>query len=392
MKISHRVRNLAESATIAVSNKSAEMKAAGIDVISLGAGEPDFDTPVHIKEAAWRALQRGETKYAKPASGTTEVKQAVVEKLRRENQIDYEPAQVLISVGAKEAIELAFGCLLDPGDEVILPAPYWVSYPEQIKLSGGVTVPIEAGVQHGYKIDPKQLQRALTPKTRAFVFNSPGNPSGAAYDKEEVAALAQVLENRNDIIIISDEIYDQFLYGDRSHASFAAASPNVCQQTLTVNGGSKTYSMTGWRIGYAAGPVELIRAMAKLQTQMTSGAATFSMHAMAVALSDDQSCVQAMKSEFERRAGYLYQRLNEIDGVVCPEPEGAFYAFPDISATYPRLGVSGSVEWATRLLEEAHVALVPGAAFGSDSCVRFSFATSMSNLEKGLDRVTRFLG
>ena len=392
MKISQRVQNLAESATIAVSNKSAEMKAAGIDVISLGAGEPDFDTPQHIKEAAWEALQRGETKYAKPASGTAEVKQAVVKKLHRDNQLEYEPGQILITVGAKEAIGLAFACLLDPGDEVILPAPYWVSYPEQIKLAGGLSVIIEADVGSGYKIDPEQLRSALTPKTRVFVFNSPGNPSGAVYGADEVAALARVLDGRSEITVISDEIYDQFLYGGHRHASFAAASPQAYAQTLTVNGGSKTFSMTGWRMGYAAGPVDLIRGMAKFQTQMTSGAATFSMHALAVALTQDQSCVQEMKSEFDRRGRYLHQRLNDIEGVECPEPEGAFYGFPDVSATYSRLGVSGSVPWATRLLQEAHVALVPGAAFGSDSCVRFSFATGMSNLEKGLDRVTRFLG
>ena len=391
MKISQRIHKLAESATIAVSNKSAEMKAAGIDVISLGAGEPDFDTPAHIKEAAWRALQRGETKYAKPASGTIELKQAIVDKFRSDNGLDYELSQVLATVGAKEAIGLAFGCLLDPGDEVILPAPYWVSYPEQIKLAGGVPVIIETDVRSGYKISPVQLQSALTPRTRAFVLNSPSNPSGAAYDADEVAALARVLETHGDITVISDEIYDQFVYGGREHCSFAAVSRHAYEHTLTVNGGSKTFSMTGWRIGFAGGPAELIRAMAKLQSQTTSGAATFSMHALAVALTEQQTCVEDMKSEFQRRVRYLHQRLNDIDGFVCPEPEGAIFVFPDVSATYRRLDVSGSVEWATRLLGEAHVALVPGAAFGADKCVRFSFATSMSQLEEGLDRVARFV-
>jgi len=391
MKISQRVQNLAESATIAVANRSAEMKAAGIDVISLGAGEPDFDTPSHVKEAAWQSLQRGETKYAKPASGTMELKQAVVEKLQRDNRLIYEPAEVLVSVGAKEAIGLAFACLLDPGDEVVLPIPYWVSYPEQIKLTGGIPVLIETDVASGYKITPDQLRTALSSKTRAVVINSPSNPSGATYDTEQLATLAQVLEDHGEVTVVSDEIYDQFIYGGRTHVSFAAASSYTREHTLTVNGGSKTFSMTGWRIGYAAGPRNLIRNMAKLQSQLTSGAATFSMHALAVALTGDQSCVAEMKSEFEGRVRYLHQRLNDLPGVVCPEPEGSIFVFPDVSGTYKRLGVTSSVEWATRLLEEAHVSLVPGAAFGADRCVRFSFATSRENLELGLDRVAQFV-
>jgi len=391
MKICMRVRNLEESATIAVSNKAAQMKADGIDVVSLGAGEPDFDTPEHIKEVAWRALRSGQTKYAKPASGIPELKRAIVEKFRRDNRLEYDSSHVLVSVGGKEALWLAFATLLDPEDEVIIPAPYWVSYPEQVKLAGGKPIIIRAEFDHAHKITPDQLQRALTPRTRCFVFNSPCNPSGAVYSPEEVLALARVLEGHDDVIVFSDEIYDRLIYDGLQHRSFATASDHAFNHTLTFNAGSKTYSMTGWRIGYAAGPLELIRNMAKLQSQTTSGAVTFNMHALAAALTGDQSCVEQMRLEFEQRAQYLHDRLNNMNGVVCQPPAGAFYVFPDVSSTYARLGVSGSIEWVGRLLEEAHVSLVPGAAFGSDQCVRLSFATSMANLKNGLDRLEKFL-
>jgi aspartate aminotransferase len=382
---------LAESGTIAVSNKVAALRAEGVDVISLGAGEPDFDTPDHIKQAADDALGRGETKYAKPASGVPELKQAVCNKLARENGLTYTPDQVIASVGGKEGLYLAFATLLDPGDEVIIPAPYWVSYPEQVKLCGGVPVIVNAGADQDFKITPQQLSDALTDRTRVFVFNSPSNPTGAAYSPEETEALVEVLAD-TDVITFSDEMYDRLLYGGRTFKSFGAVSDHAYDHTITFNAGSKTYSMTGWRVGYAAGPVELIKGMAKLQSQTTSGAATFTMHAMAAALTGNQDCVEEMRSEFERRSKVLHARLNAIPGVVCPEPAGAFYVFPDVSATYSRLGVSGSVEWTTRLLGEAHLAVVPGAAFGLDSCVRLSFATGMDVIEEGLDRLERFLG
>ncbi len=382
---------MAESGTIAVSNKVAQMRSEGVDVVSLGAGEPDFDTPEHIKQAAVDALARGETKYAKPASGVPELKQAVVGKLRRENNLDYDVSQVLATVGGKEALWLAFASILDPGDEVIIPAPYWVSYPEQVKLAGGVPVIVNTEVRSDFKITLDQLEAAISPKTRAFVFNSPSNPTGAAYSPAETDALATVLEGR-DITVISDEMYDRLLYGGREYKSYAATSPHAFDHTITFNAGSKTYSMTGWRIGYAAGPADVIKAMGKLQSQTTSGAATFTMHALAAALDGDQACVEEMRAEFERRAIYLHERLGEFDGVVCPEPAGAFYAFPDVSATFERLGVAGSSEWANRLLEEAHVGLVAGAEFGSDTGVRLSFATGMATLQKGLDRIEAFLG
>ena len=390
MKVSQRIQDLAESGTIAVSNKVAALRAEGIDVVSLGAGEPDFDTPDHIKQAASAALDRGETKYAKPASGVAELKSAVIDKLARENNLTYAPDQIIATIGGKEGLYLAFATLLDPGDEVIIPTPYWVSYPEQIKLVGGVPVFIDAGAASGFKITPEQLRAAITPRTRAFVFNSPSNPTGAAYSPEETDALAAVLAD-TDVITLSDEMYDRLLFGGQEFKSFAATSTHAYDHTLTFNAGSKTFSMTGWRIGYAGGPVELIKGMSKLQTQTTSGAATFTMHAMAAALNGDQTCVDEMRDAFEGRGRFVSEALNRLEGVVCPAPGGAFYVFPDVSDTFASLGVSGSTAWAGRLLEEAHVGVVPGSDFGNDACVRLSFATSMDTLEEAMRRIEAFL-
>ena len=390
MKVSQRIQDLAESGTIAVSNKVAALRAEGVDVVSLGAGEPDFDTPDHIKQAASAALDRGETKYAKPASGVAELKSAVIDKLARENNLTYAPDQIIATIGGKEGLYLAFATLLDPGDEVIVPTPYWVSYPEQIKLVGGVPVFIDAGAASGFKITPEQLRAAITPRTRAFVFNSPSNPTGAAYSPEETDALAAVLTD-TDVITLSDEMYDRLLFGGQEFRSFAATSTHAYDHTLTFNAGSKTFSMTGWRIGYAAGPVDLIKGMSKLQTQTTSGAATFTMHAMAAALNGDQTCVDEMRDAFESRGRFISEALNRLEGVVCPAPGGAFYVFPDVSDTFASLGVAGSAAWAGRLLEEAHVGVVPGSDFGNDACVRLSFATSMDTLEEAMRRIEAFL-
>lgn len=390
MKVSQRIQDLAESGTIAVSNKVAALRAEGVDVVSLGAGEPDFDTPDHIKQAASAALDRGETKYAKPASGVAELKSAVIDKLARENNLTYAPDQIIATIGGKEGLYLAFATLLDPGDEVIIPTPYWVSYPEQIKLVGGVPVFIDAGAASGFKITPEQLRAAITPRTRAFVFNSPSNPTGAAYSPEETDALAAILTD-TDVITLSDEMYDRLLFGGQEFKSFAATSTHAYDHTLTFNAGSKTFSMTGWRIGYAAGPVDLIKGMSKLQTQTTSGAATFTMHAMAAALNGDQTCVDEMRDAFEGRGRFISEALNRLEGVVCPAPGGAFYVFPDVSDTFASLDVSGSTAWAGRLLEEAHVGVVPGSDFGNDACVRLSFATSMDTLEEAMRRIEAFL-
>jgi aspartate aminotransferase len=390
VKVSQRIQDLAESGTIAVSNKVAALRAEGIDVVSLGAGEPDFDTPDHIKQAASAALDRGETKYAKPASGVAELKTAVIDKLARENNLTYAPDQIIATIGGKEGLYLAFATLLDPSDEVIIPTPYWVSYPEQVKLVGGVPVFIDAGAASGFKITPDQLRTAITPRTRAFVFNSPSNPTGAAYSPEETDALAAVLAD-TDVITLSDEMYDRLLFGGQEFKSFAATSTHAYDHTLTFNAGSKTFSMTGWRIGYAAGPVELIKGMSKLQTQTTSGAATFTMHAMAAALNGDQTCVDEMRDAFESRGRFVSEALNRLEGVACPAPGGAFYVFPDVSDTFASLGVSGSTAWAGRLLEESHVGVVPGSDFGNDACVRLSFATSMDTLEEAMRRIEAFL-
>jgi len=390
MKLSKRVQMLAESATLAVSAKAAAMKKQGIDVVGFGAGEPDFDTPVNVKEAAKKAIDAGQTKYATPASGILPAKEAVCSKLKRENNLTYEPGQVLITVGGKEALFLAFCALLDEGDEAILPVPYWVSYPEQIRLAGGKVVPVVGSEANGFRLTPDQIAAAITPRTRVLVLNYPSNPGGFCYSPEEIRAIADVVV-RHDLIVFSDEMYDRLLYGNQRFLSFAAARPEAYERTITFNAGSKTYSMTGWRIGYAAGPKDIIAAMARLQSQTTSGPATFNQVALAEALTGDQSSVERMRKEFERRAEYMYTRLAAMPGVRCVQPTGAFYAFPNVSGTYRKLGVKGSVEFAAKALEEAKVAVVPGIAFGSDEHIRLSFATGMDQIQKGLDRLERFV-
>ncbi len=390
MRLSRRVTELVESATLAVSAKAARMKAEGVDVVSFGAGEPDFDTPAHIRQAAIEALNAGQTRYPSPASGLAVARKAVCDSLARDAKLHYSPEQVIITSGGKDAAYMAFHALLDPGDEVIIPKPYWVSYPEMVRLAGGVPVFAVGPEKNDYKLTPEILRSALTPRTRMFILNTPSNPSGVTYHPEEVRALAQILQER-DLIVLSDEIYDRLLYDGQKTMSYAAAGERAYAQTLTCNSASKTYAMTGWRLGYAAGPVEIVKAMAKLQSQSTSGAATFSQIAYATALSADQSCVATMRAEFERRGAHMWRRLTAISGVRCPKPTGAFYCFPNVSAAYAKLGVRGSIEFAARLLEEARVAVVPGEAFGMDEHVRLSFATGMQQIDKGLDRIATFL-
>lgn len=390
MKLARRVMELAESATLAVASKAAQMKSQGIDVVGFGAGEPDFSTPNHIKKAGMNAIQNGHTGYSKPASGMATAKQAVCEKLSRENDLTYAPEQVIITAGGKMTVYLAFHSIIDPGDEVVLPKPYWVSYPEMIKLAGGVPVYVQGLEENDYKLGPDQLASAITDRTRAVLINSPSNPSGVTYAPDEIRALAQVLQDR-DLMVISDEIYDRLLYGGQQALSYAAVGEKAFAQTLTINSASKTYAMTGWRLGYAAGPIEIIKAMAKLQSQSTSGAVTFNQHALVEALTGDQSAVESMRVEFEKRGQHMWRRLSEMSGVRCPKPSGAFYCFPNVSATFAKLGVSGSIEFSARLLEEVKVAVVPGVAFGMDEHVRLSFATSMDQIDKGLDRMVEFI-
>lgn len=390
MKLARRVLELAESATLAVTAKAARLKAEGADVIGFGAGEPDFDTPVHIRQAGIAAIEAGHTRYSKPTSGLPAAKQAVCTKLSRENQLRYAPEQVIITAGGKMAVYLAVHAIIDDGDEVIIPSPYWVSYPEIVKLAGGTPVFVSGREGNDYKLTPDDLQAVLSDRTRMFILNSPSNPSGVTYAPEEIRALADVLQDRV-LVVLSDEIYDRLLYDGQKTLSHAAVSDKAYAQTITINSASKSYAMTGWRVGYAAGPVEVIKAMAKLQSQSTSGAATFNQLAVAAGLTADQAAVESMRKEFERRAHFMYGRLTAIPGVRCPKPTGAFYCFPNVSGTYARLGVSGSAEFADRLLDEAGIAVVPGVAFGMDEHVRLSFATSMEQIDEGLKRIDALL-
>ncbi len=395
MRLSQRVHAIAPSATLAVSAKAAQLRRAGKDVIEFGAGEPDFDTPEHIKEAARRALAAGHTGYAKPASGIPEAKAAVCAKFERDNGLRYSPEQVIVTVGAKEALFLACAALLDPGDEVLLPVPYWVSFPEQIRFCGGTVVPLMPQDGNRMRLTPAQIAAAVTPRTKIFIFNSPSNPGGFAYTADEVRAIARALSGR-DIIVFSDEMYDRLRFGaegqDRENLSFANASPEWFDKTITFNAASKTHAMTGWRAGFAAGPKEIISAMAKIQGHTTSGAATFVQHALVEALVGDQTHVEDMRRAFERRGERMWRRLNAIRGVNCVRPNGAFYCFPNVSWAYELLRVGGSAEFCEAVLEKAHVALVPGAAFGADDHVRLSFATSDELIEEGLDRLEALLG
>jgi len=391
MKLSQRVQQLAESATLAVSAKAAAMKKQGVDVVSFGAGEPDFTTPEHIRNACKAALDAGHTGYAKPASGIPAAKEAVCAKLKRENSLDYKPSQVMLTVGGKEALFLACAALLDEGDEVILPAPYWVTYPEQIKLCGGKPVVITGDEANSFKLTPDRIAKAITPKTRVLIFNSPSNPGGFTYAPQEVKAIAELVADK-DLIVFSDEMYDRLIYGDQRFMSFAAVNEAVYAKTLTFNAGSKAYAMTGWRVGYVAGPEPIIKAMSKLQSQTTSGSATFIQYGLVEALNGDQQPTEVMRKEFECRAEYMYDRLNKIKGVSCVQPTGAFYAFPNVGSSFAALGVTGSVDFAAKVLEEAHVALVPGIAFGLDTHVRLSFAASLEQIKEGLDRLEKLLG
>lgn len=390
MKLAKRVIDMAESATLAVSAKAARMKADGLDVISFGAGEPDFDTPAAIKQSAIDALNAGKTKYPNPASGLPTVKSSICDRLLKDHGLRYEPGQVIVTSGGKDAVYLAVHALIEPGDEVIIPAPYWVSYPEMVQLAGGTSVHPHGPEEKDYKVTPALLEAAMTPRTRMVILNSPSNPSGVTYHPDEIRALASILEGR-DLCVVSDEIYDRLLYGGQKTLSYAAISEKAYRQTLTINSASKTYAMTGWRLGYAAGPVEVIKSMAKLQSQSTSGAATFGQLAYAAALNGSDDVVETMRLEFERRGQYMWNRLTRMPGVRCPRPTGAFYCFPNVGDTYSSLGVRGSMEFASRLLEESNVAVVPGFAFGMDAHIRLSFATCMEQISKGLDRMESWM-
>ena len=394
MKVSKRAQAVPASATIAVTSRAKELKAQGVDVVSFGAGEPDFDTPDYIKEAAIDALKAGKTGYT-AAAGTIELREAIAEKLQNENRLKYSPDQIIVNLGAKHSIYEAMQATLDPGDEVIMQTPYWVTYPETIKLAGAVAKIIRTDKSSSYKITPSQLKEAITEKTAMLLINSPNNPCGFTYTPGELAELAKVLEGTR-VAVLSDEIYEKLIYGETKFVSFASLSDDAYDRTLTVNGLSKSFAMTGWRLGYTAGPVEIIKAMGRLQSHITSNPVTFTQDAAIAALgSPAAEAIEKMRIEFELRGKYMVERLNSIEGVICSKPTGAFYCFPDVSGHYGRTingtKINSSMNFAKALLEQANVALVPGLPFGCDNNVRLSFATSLEQITKGLDRIEKWL-
>ena len=395
MKISQRAQSVPPSATIAVTARAKELKAQGVDVVGFGAGEPDFDTPQYIKEAAIQAIQSGQTKYT-AAAGIPELRKTIAEKLAKDNGLTYSPDQIIVNIGGKHSVYEAMQAVLDPGDEVLLPTPYWVTYPEAVKLAGATVKVLETDKANSYKITPGQLEQAITDKTAMLVLNSPSNPGGFTYTPDELRALARVLEGTG-VWVISDEIYEKLIYGDTEFISFAALSDDAYSRTLTLNGLSKAFSMTGWRLGFTAGPLDAIKAMGRLQSHMTSNPVTFCQYAAIAAYGPEaDGAIEKMRVEFEKRGSYMAQRLNAMDGVECAEPTGAFYCFPDVSGHFGRTiggaAIGGSMDFAKALLEQANVALVPGLPFGCDNNVRLSFACSMEQITRGLDRLEEWLG
>ncbi len=384
MEINPRVAAIAPSVTLAVDAKAKALQAAGQSVCGFGAGEPDFDTPEHIKEACLKALKDGKTKYA-PNAGLPDLLAAISEKLKQENGIAYGTDQILVSNGAKHSLYNLFMTLLREGDEVLLPAPYWVSYLEMIRMAGAVPVLVTAGESQALKVVPAQLEKAITPRTRVLVLNSPSNPTGAVYSEAELRALAAVAVKHN-LTIVSDEIYERMCYDGVTPFSVASIGPEVYSRTITINGFSKPYAMTGWRLGYAAGPKNVIQAAGAFQSHSTSAPNTFAMYGAVAALRGPQECVARMVKAFDERRHYLYDRLTAMKGLTCVKPSGAFYMFPNIQS----FGLD-SLAFAARLLEAEKVAVVPGAAFGADANIRLSYACSMDNIREGMDRLDRFL-
>ncbi len=394
MKISKRAQDVPASATIAVTSRAQELTVQGVDVVGFGAGAPDFDTPDYIKEAAIKALKAGKTKYT-AAAGIIELRTAIAEKLKTENGLEYSPQQIIVNIGGKHSVYEVMQAVLDPGDEVIMPTPYWVTYPEAMKLAGAVPKVVQTDKGKGYKITPAQLAGAITERTAMFLINSPNNPGGFTYTPQELRALAEVLDGTN-VCVLSDEIYEKLIYGDTKFVSFASLSEDAFGRTITLNGFSKAFSMTGWRLGYAAGPLEVVKAMGRLQSHMTSNPVTFCQYAAIEAMGEPAAeAIETMRTQFERRGRYMTERLNSIEGVECAESTGAFYCFPDVSSHYGRningAKIGGSMDFAKALLEQANVALVPGLPFGCDNNVRLSFACSLEQITKGLDRLQEWL-
>jgi aspartate aminotransferase len=389
MKLAKRVASLTPSTTLAITAKAKELKAAGYDVIGLGAGEPDFNTPQHIIDAAVKAMNEGYTKYT-PTGGLPALKEEIIKKFEKDQQLRYEPSEIIVCVGAKYALYTLFQAILDEGDEVIIPTPYWVSYPEQVKLAGGVPVYVEGLEENQFKITPEQLKAAITERTKAVIINSPSNPTGMIYTEEELKALGEVcLEH--DILVVSDEIYEKLVYGNARHVSIAQLSPELKAQTVIINGLSKSHSMTGWRIGYAAGNKEIIKAMTNLASHSTSNPTSIAQYAAIAAYSGPQEPVEEMRKAFEERLNIIYEKLIQIPGFTCVKPQGAFYLFPNVREAARMAGYDTVDQFVAALLEEANVALVPGSGFGAPDNVRLSYATSLDVLEKAVERMKQFM-
>ncbi len=390
IRFAARVAQVKPSATIAMSAKAAELKAAGKDVISLSMGEPDFNTPEHIRQAAVEAIESGQTRYT-PVDGTPELKQAIISKFQRDNELTYQPDQILVSTGAKQSLYNLMQALIGEDDEVLIPAPYWVSYPDMVRLAGGAPVTLNTTASNDFRITPSQLAASINDQTRMLILNSPSNPSGRAYTRRQLAELGEVLLEHPRIVICVDDIYEHIWWADEPFSTLAQAVPGLKDRTITVNGVSKAYAMTGWRIGYAAGPAEIIKQMKKIQGQSTSNPCSVSQAAATAALNGDQACVSEMCRAFKERHDWLVPALNELPGVSCNPGEGSFYAFADFSGAIEKLGLKDDLALAEMLLEKALVASVPGTAFGTPGHLRLSFACALETLEEAVERISKVL-
>ena len=380
MLLAKRVSQIAPSATLDITSKAKRMAKEGIDVVSFGAGEPDFDTPAHIKAQAIKAIHDGFTKYT-PSSGTVELREAISRKFKADNGLDYKTSQIVVSGGAKHSLNNVFQAICEGGDEVIIPAPYWLSYPEMVRMAEGIPVYVETRPENNFKVTEKDLAAKITKKTKIFILNSPSNPTGCVYSLDELKVIAK-LAAKHKFFVVSDEIYEKLIYGNKKHISIASLGKDIFDLTITVNGVSKSYSMTGWRIGYAAGPAEVMEAISNLQSHAASNPTSISQQATLAALTESQQCVEEMRVEFEKRRDLMVARIGKMKNISCVNPEGAFYVFCDISKLRMK-----AVEVATKLLDEAKVAVVPGEPFGAPSYIRLSFATSREKIEKGLNRI-----
>lgn len=383
MQLANRVQELTPSLTLAIDSKAKALKAEGVDVCGFGAGEPDMDTPEHIKAAAIEALQNGFTKYT-PSAGTPELRQAISEKFKADNNLDYKPSQIIVSNGAKQSCYNAIAAVCDPGDEVIIPAPYWLSYPEMVRLAGAEPAIVQTTQENSWKITPEDFENAMTPRTKMIILNSPGNPTGSVYTKDELRAISEIAAEE-DIYILSDEIYEKLTYDGAEHVSIASLTPEAYDLTITVNGFSKAYAMTGWRLGYLGAPEAIARAIDSMQSHSTSNPCSFAQKGALAALKGDQQCVADMREEFDIRRQYMCERINSIAGLSAVIPQGAFYVLVNIGS----LGLK-SQNFSDRLLSKANVAVVPGIAFGDDRTVRLSYATSLDVIKTGLDRIEEF--